>query len=68
MPVRGLGVGFTGGTFGSGNFGQLKPGMTGEKLHQALADDTGGAENSGAEFLAGLELRRTHAAPRGLEL
>ena len=48
MPARGLGVRLARGTFGCGDFGQLKPRMIGEQFHEALTDEAGGAENAGA--------------------
>jgi hypothetical protein len=52
MPASGFGVSLAGGALGSGNFGQLKPGMIGKQAHQALADDAGGAEDAGPDFLS----------------
>ena len=68
VPLRGFGIFFSRGAFRGGDFRELEPGMIGEELDEALADNAGGAEDSGTEFLLWLERRRTHAAPRGLEL
>src|SRR5262245_50087111 len=68
VPLHGFGVFFAGGAFGGGNLGKHKPRMASEKLNEALADDAGGAEDSGAELSIKMERRRTHAAPLGLEL
>src|SRR6266436_9980153 len=51
MPASGFSVGLAGRTLGGGNFGKVKPGMSAEHLNEALADDTGGAEDSCFPFL-----------------
>src|SRR6266851_6472389 len=77
MPASGFSVGLAGRTLGGGNFGKVKPGMSAEHLNEALADDTGGAEDScfpflvrafGLHVLISVVLRwGTHAAPPSRE-
>ena len=50
MPADGFGVTFAGRALGGGNFGELKPGMSGKKFHQALAYQTCCAQNTGTPF------------------
>jgi hypothetical protein len=52
MPADSFGVSLTGGALGGGDISELEPGVNGEEMHQALADDAGGAENAGAKFFA----------------
>src|SRR5229473_648970 len=46
VPANGVGVGFARRTFGRGNFGKVKPRMIAEHLNEALADNSGSAEDS----------------------
>lgn len=46
MPADGFGVGLAGRTLRGGDFGEIEPGMIAEHLNEALADDTGSAEDS----------------------
>src|SRR6476620_2597382 len=50
VPLHRLGIFLSGGTLGSGDCSELKPGMAGQKLDQTLADYASGAEDSGAEL------------------
>jgi hypothetical protein len=68
VPFGGLRIFLSARAFGGCNLCELEPRMAGEKLDQALADDAGGAEDSGAKLLSKLERFSTHAAPLGLKL
>jgi len=50
MPAGRFGISSARRTFGSGHFGKLEPRVSGKKLDEPLADDTGGAEDADAPF------------------
>src|SRR6266571_5123362 len=51
MPLDGFGVGFAGRTLGGSDFGEGKPRMIGQQIHEALADDARGAQDASAPLL-----------------
>ena len=66
VPAHGVGIAIAGGALRRGNFGELEPGMLSEKMDEALADNAGGAEDSGAPAPLFLRTRYAiHAAPPG---
>src|SRR5882762_2889517 len=58
VPANGLGVGFAGGTLGSGDFGEFEPGVTGEQAYETLTDDSRRAQNAGPQLFLRTPCRR----------